>query len=173
MKETRYTIGPAQRDHLDALVELLLALQDHIEASNADLWRMRTSARSNLRGRINARLTAQDSCVLVAEHDNDGVVGVGFGRVATNSRYTPSRAGVVDQIFVHQSHRRVGVGSWLVAELCRFFAEQGVDDLSLRYVVGNDEAAGFWASLGFLPRIVTAGADRQVVEAQLEQMQTT
>jgi hypothetical protein len=61
------------------------------------------------------------------------------------------------------------VGSQLVVELCRFFAKAGADDLSLRYVDGNQEAAGFWSSLGFSPRIVTVGAKRQMVEARLEQ----
>jgi hypothetical protein len=54
-----------------------------------------------------------------------------------------------------------------VAELCRFFADKGVEDLSLRYVVGNEEAAAFWSALGFAPRILTAGARRSEIEARL------
>jgi len=101
---------------------------------------------------------------LAAEHIEDGVVGVIYGRAVTNKGYTPNRTGMVDQAFVEPQHRRRGVGARLVAELCRFFAGQGIEDLSLRYVTGNEEAAGFWTALGFTPRIVTAGASRQVVE---------
>ena len=161
-----YVIRPAKRSDLDRLVELLLALQDHLEASNLELWRMKSSVRAQLKSQLSARLAADDSCALVAEHDEDGVIGVIFGRVATNKRYVPERAGLVDQAFVRVDHRRKGVGSLLVAELCRFFASKGVDDLSLRYVSGNDDAAAFWASLGFAPRIVTVGARRQMVEKQ-------
>jgi GNAT superfamily N-acetyltransferase len=169
LTERHYTIRPARKGDLDRLEGLLLALQDHLEASSPNLWRMTTEARSNLRGQISARLAAHNGCVFVAEHDEDGVIGMAFGRVVTNSRYVPTRAGLVDQAFVQENHRRAGVGSQLAAEVCRFFAAKGVDDLSLRYVVGNEEAAGFWSSLGFSPRIVTVGAERQTVESRLAQ----
>jgi GNAT superfamily N-acetyltransferase len=152
------------------VTELLLALQDHIEASNPDLWRMNPESRCNLKGQIAARLRAESSCALVAEHDGDGVVGVVFGRIISNKRYTPSQAGQIDQAFVRIDHRRGGVGSCLVAELCRFFAAEGVTDISLRYVVGNEEASRFWEELGFAPRIVTVGAERRTVEALLGQI---
>lgn len=164
-----YTIRQAQAHDLDRLSELLQALQDHLEASNAHLWRLKPEARGNLKGQIAGRLTAPDCCALVAEHHEDGVVGLIFGRIIANNRYTPSRAGQVDQAFVHVDHRRAGVGTRLVAGLCRFFAIQEVEDISLRYVVGNAEAAAFWSALGFLPRIITSGASRETVESQLAQ----
>jgi GNAT superfamily N-acetyltransferase len=162
---SKYTIRPAREADLDRVAELLLALQDYLETCNRDLWQMTSLARGNLKGQLAGRLNAPSACALVAEHDQDGVIGVIFGRVVTNKSYTPDRAGLVDQAFVRQGHRRAGVGSRLVAELCRFFAQEGVDDLSLRYVVGNQEAAGFWTALGFAPRIITAGASRQVIQA--------
>jgi GNAT superfamily N-acetyltransferase len=170
-QEGSYTIRQAQASDLPALIELLLDLQDHLEACNPDLWQMKPEARHHLQGQIGARLEAANSCALVAEHDIEGVVGVIFGRIVANNRYIPSRAGQVDQAFVRADHRRGGIGSRLVAELCRFFADEQVHDISLRYVMGNEEAAGFWTVLGFRPRIVLAGADRQVVEAQLARLQ--
>jgi GNAT superfamily N-acetyltransferase len=163
-----YTLRTAESADLNRLIELLLALQDHIEASNSSLWRMDDEARTNLKGQISARLQAADSCALVAEHEQDGVIGVTFGRIIVNNRYTPSRAGQIDQAFVRADHRRGGVGSRLAAGLCQFFSGAGVEDISLRYVMGNDEAAGFWSALGFAPRIVTAGAGRRAVEQRLE-----
>lgn len=163
-----YAVRPAREPDLDCLIELLLVLQDHIEAANPDLWRMNAPARERLRGQIVARLAAPDVCALVAEHAEAGVVGVIFGRIVTNKRYTPARTGMVDQVVVRESHRRMGVASQLVAGVCLFFAEQGVDDISLRYVAGNEEAARFWASLGFSPRIVIVGAGRQALEARLQ-----
>jgi GNAT superfamily N-acetyltransferase len=72
---------------------------------------------------------------------------------------------------VHASHRRRGVASRLVAAICRFFTDQGAADISLRYVIGNDEAAGFWQALGFVPRIVTAGAALETVQDRLRRGQ--
>lgn len=162
-----YSVRPARRNDLDRLVQLLLALQEHLEASNPDLWRMKEEGRARLRAQLNARLSAANTCALVAEHTEDGVIGAIFGRLVINKRYDPSQAGVVDQVFVAEDHRRAGVGSRLVAGVCTYFAEKGVEDLSLRYVAGNQEAASFWLALGFSPRIVTAGACRQEVEAVL------
>ena len=163
----RYSLRPAQTADLDSLIELLLALQDRIEASNPDLWRMKPEARHNLKGQIRSRLRAANGSALVAEHDEDGIVGVIFGRIVVNNRYTPSRAGQIDQAFVHADHRRAGVGSRLVALLCHFFVAEGVEDITLRYVVGNEEADAFWSALGFSPRIITAGARRDTLEHSL------
>lgn len=166
-----YTIRRAQAADLDRLNELLLALQDHLESANPDLWRMKPEARGNLRGQLAARLNSPTSCALVAEHAQDGVVGVIFGRIIVNKRYTPSRAGQVDQAFVRADHRRAGLATSLMAGLCEFFAIHQVDDITLRYAEGNEEATRFWATLGFTPRIVTVGVSRQRVEARLVRLQ--
>jgi GNAT superfamily N-acetyltransferase len=130
---------------------------------------MTDDGRSNLKGQLAGRLNAPNACALVAEHEQDGVIGVIFGRVLANSRYVPALAGSIDQAFVRADHRRAGAGTRMVAELCRFFADQGVEDLTLRYVIDNQEAAGFWTSLGFSPRIVISGAERQTVETRASQ----
>lgn len=165
-----YSIRAARPDDLDRLVQLMLSLQDHIEASSPDVWRMKPEARSWLKGQLAGRLAAPSSCCLVAEHGDQGVVGMAFGRIMTNKSYTPPRTGFIDQVFVRADHRRMGIGSRLVAGLCRFFAAEGARDLSLRYVSGNEDAARFWSALGFSPRIITTGAARQAVEARLAQM---
>jgi GNAT superfamily N-acetyltransferase len=167
MKGAVYHIRQAEAEDLDRLVELVLALQDHLEASNPDLWRMRPEARSQLRGQLTARLTAPHSCSLVVHHEEHGVIGVALGRVTTNKRYVCGRIGLVDQIFVRADHRRIGLGTRLVAGLCRFFEAEGVEELSLRYAVGNEQAAAFWTALGFSPRIITAGARPKAVQARL------
>jgi GNAT superfamily N-acetyltransferase len=128
---------------------------------------MSPEARGNLKGQIAARLNATGSCTLVAEHAMDGVIGVIFGRIISNNRYIPSLAGQVDQLFVQPDHRRARVASRLVHELCQFFADHQVEQITLRYAEGNKEATRFWAAMGFAPRIVTAGASRHTVEAHL------
>ncbi len=162
-----YTIRLARREDLDRLEPLLLALQDHLEAANPDLWQMKEETRQGIRTQIANRLQANGSLTLVADHEADGVVGVINGRVVSNTRYVPRRAGTIDQAFVRPDHRRRGVGTALVTAICRFFAAEKVDDLSLRYVVGNEEASAFWQALGFEPRIITAGAPRGRVEQRL------
>jgi ribosomal protein S18 acetylase RimI-like enzyme len=163
-----YTVRRARPSDLDALLRLHLLLEDHLEASNPDLWRMSDAARGQLRSQLVARLTAPESCALVAEHGAEGVVGMLFGRVISNTRYQPTRSGTVDQLFVLPEHRRHDVGSGLVRALCDFLAAQAVEDVSLRYVHGNHQAAAFWAALGFRPRIITSGASLAQVTALLD-----
>jgi len=165
-----YIIRPAAPADLDRLVALLLELQDHVEESNPDTWRMTAAGRAEQRQQIASRLGAERTCALVAEHPEVGVVGCLFARIIVNNRYDPPRAGFFDQLAVRADHRRAGVATRLVAAACRFFAEQGVDDLSLRCIAGNAEAAAFWAALGFTPRIITAGSPRARVEAKTQDL---
>ncbi len=162
-----YIIRPAAPTDLDRLVALVLALQRHVEMSDPALWRLTEQAQKDLPERLAARLDDAVTRILVAEHRRDGVVGVLVGRVMADERYIPARMGFIEQVFVAEGHRRQGVGVRLVAEICRFFAERGVDDISLRYAVGNEGAVRFWAALGFAPRIVTAGTTRQALAARL------
>ncbi len=163
-----YTIRPAQRSDLDRLAALQLALQDHLEASNPDLWRMSDQTRAQLKGQLAARLAAPEGCVLVAEHAEDGVVGVIYGRVVTNKGYVPSRTGMVDQAFVQPQHRRRGVGARLVAETVPLSLPRKVwmtSPFATSPATNRQPPSG--QPLGFTPRIVTVGASRQVVEVCL------
>lgn len=147
----------AEARDLMPLLELHLALQDHLESANPDLWRMTRQARQQLEGQLAARIAAPESCILVAEEERC-LVGTVSGRIVTNTRYVPARAGVIDQLYVIPGHRRRGIGSLLVTELCRVLLDRGVGDVSLRTVHGNAQAMAFWAARGFTPRIVTLGA---------------
>jgi GNAT superfamily N-acetyltransferase len=157
-------------DDLDRLETLMLALQDHLEGCNPSLWRMTPQSRARLRAQVASRLEAPNARALVADHSHDGVVGAIFGRVTTNTRYTPSMAGSIDQLYVVPDHRRTGVGTALVSALCAFFAGAGVNHLSLRYAVDNAEASAFWEALSFKPRILTVGALRQDVQTLADSM---
>jgi len=56
------------------------------------------------------------------------------------------------------------IGSRLVQEICRFFKRKNVEDIYLRYVLGNKEGEKFWEKLGFKPILVTAHSRIDIVE---------
>ncbi len=153
-----YALRPARQADLEQLVALYLELQHHLEASNPEVWRMTLEARGNLEGQLQARMRAVDGCAWVAQHKTDGIVGMVFGRITVNHRYVPARTGTIDQLYVRAGHRRRGLGSALVGRVCDWFRAHGVEDVSLRYVSGNEEAEAFWTAQGFSARIVTLGA---------------
>ncbi|MBM3235737.1 GNAT family N-acetyltransferase [Candidatus Poribacteria bacterium] len=83
--------------------------------------------------------------------------GNGYARTSCLANITAN----IELLFVREAYRRQAVGTKLVLILCEFFSSQGVQDISVRYVVGSSEGEGFWTRLGFKPRIVTAGVKRQ------------
>jgi len=58
----------------------------------------------------------------------------------------------------------------LVKELCRFFNSNKVENLTVRYIIGNKEAEGFWRKLGFETIIVTSGVHLKELEFKLKAM---
>lgn len=55
-----YLVRPVRAEDLDRLVILLLALQDHLEASNPALWQVKFQARVGLQTRLKAQLSEPD-----------------------------------------------------------------------------------------------------------------
>jgi ribosomal protein S18 acetylase RimI-like enzyme len=82
--------------------------------------------------------------------------------------YTPRTVGHIYTIYVEPAHRRRGIGSGLVRELCRYFRERGVDEVNLMYVLGNEEAEEFWRTLGLTPVIQTANTSLEALEEKLK-----
>ena len=149
------TIRKARPTDREALAEMRLLMQHHMEASNPNIWRMTEEGRRSITKDIEQMLSDEEGRVLVAEED-ETVVGFTYGRVVIRETYTPKTVGHIDTIYVEPAQRRQGIGSGLVRELCRYFREQGVDEVNLRYVLGNEEADEFWRTLGLTPVIQTA-----------------
>ena len=115
----------------------------------------------NMRGRLQQHLV----CGL---DEAGSVAGMGLASVFHNADLEQSRLGKIDDIWVDVASRRQGLGSLIVSELLRFFRQKGIQTLTLNYVVSNDEAEAFWASLAFRPIIVMAKADRSEAAAALK-----
>jgi ribosomal protein S18 acetylase RimI-like enzyme len=92
---------------------------------------------------------------LLAEADGE-IIGYVQGEVTCRSDYKPRTVGHVSLMYVVKQFRRKGVGRRLMEELCEFFNSNKAEDLTVRYIVGNKEAEGFWRKLGF-ESIITTG----------------
>jgi GNAT superfamily N-acetyltransferase len=105
--------------------------------------------------------------IVVAVNGDGAIFGMAVGRIHFQDTYVPNVSASIDMVFVEKPYRRRGVGTQLVLALCQFFAAHGVEDISLRYVIGNRQAEQFWSRFGFEPRIITVGARRQDVERKI------
>jgi nitroreductase/GNAT superfamily N-acetyltransferase len=170
----RYDIRHATPADLDALVDMRLALQAHLERRNASLWTLREeSATAHIRRQVEEALGDSDEVTLVA-CEGDGIpFGMLTGQVRDQPYRKPSRIGFINLFYVQERWRRQGVGRSLVQRLCLFFSGEDVEEISLRYVIGNIEAEQFWTTLGFQPRIITAGTTLQELTQHLELSDST
>ena len=151
-----WTIREAQESDVDQMLELRLALQDHMERRNSRIWRLSAQGREEIREQLTQIFPDEDAIAFVAQDDNGDLVGMITGRVDMSDRYVPATAGSIGLLFVSESWRRRGIGAGLVRMLCQFFASRSIEAISVRYVVENDEAVQFWNKLGFRPIIITA-----------------
>jgi len=152
-----WNIRAAQESDIDRLMELLLALQEHHESRNSQLWHLTANGRERLREQLVQFLADEDSRVFVAVNGSEEIVGMAIGQMRRNDSYVPAISASIRRLFVVEEWRNRGIGTELVKWLCQFFASRHVEDISLQYIAGNDEAAWFWEKLGFQPRILTAG----------------
>jgi len=159
-------IRKAASSDVERLVEFRLLLQQHCEESNPLIWRITEEGKALLRQKVESTLA--DSCnrLLVAEM-NGQIIGFAHGQVANRTDYLPRNVGHINTVYVAKRSRRKGVGASMVKELCRFFNSEGVDHVTLRYVLGNEEAEKFWTRLGFEQIITTARADLKRLESKV------
>jgi GNAT superfamily N-acetyltransferase len=161
-----FTVRKATHDDEDELYEMRLLLQRHGEGANPTIWRLTQKGEEKMRKDVGEMLRDEDGVVLVAEM-NGTRIGFAYGRHTCREEYAPPNIGQVALIFIKKPYRTHGVGSLLMAELCMFFDSKGVQDVTLNYIRGNVEAAGFWGSLGFEHRIYVAGTPLKDLKSHL------
>jgi GNAT superfamily N-acetyltransferase len=111
-----------------------------------------------------------DSITLVAE-EKETIIGYVDGLIRRRATQLPPTVGHIGTIYVEEPHRRCGVGTSLAKAICTHFRREGVDQVNLRYIVGNTEAERFWTGLGFKPVITTVLASLEEIERRLQRRQ--
>jgi len=149
-------VRDAKPSDIEKLVELRLSLQRHIEASNPMIWRITAEGLGLIEQGLEEAMRADHDRMVVATTKNGEVIGFAHGQVSQRTDYRPNVVGTISKIYVQREFRRRGVGRRLVEGLCQFFRMKNVEEVTLRFVIGNREAEEFWRGLGFQPIINTA-----------------
>lgn len=166
MTPTQPKFREAQPKDKNQLLEMRLLMQRHMEASNTRIWHMTEKGKQEIGTEIDQMLSDEVGRVMVAEMDGS-LVGYAYGTISHRTSYTPRSVGFIYGIYVRELYRRRGIGTCLVGELCRFFDEGDVEEVNLRYVLGNREGEEFWRDLGLKPVIHTANTSLEELEARL------
>lgn len=150
-------IRRAVSSDVERIVELRLLAQEHFEKSNSSIWRITEEGKKLLKQKVENDLADGNIRVLLAEADGK-TIGYLQGEVTSRNDYAPRTVGHVSLIYVMKQFRRKGVGRRLMKELYKFFNSNHAEHLTVRYIIGNKEAEGFWRKLGFESIITTSSA---------------
>jgi len=163
------TIRRAVSSDVERIVELRLLSQEHSERSNPLVWRITEEGKQLIEQKVETDLADSNVLVLLAEADGE-VIGYVRGEVTSRSDHVPRIVGQISLMYVVKQFRRKGVGRRLMKELCSFFDANKVEDLTVRYIIGNKEAEGFWRKLGFEPMIMTSSTYPRELDFRLKVM---
>ena len=142
-------------------------MQEHVEDSNLLVWRIIERGKRLLKQETGKDLSNRNIRVLLAEAGGE-TIGFAQGEVASRSDYAPRTVGHISLLYVMKRFRRKGIGRRLVKELCEFYNSNKAEHLTVRYIVGNEEAEGFWTQLGFEPIISTGATHLKELDSRLK-----
>jgi GNAT superfamily N-acetyltransferase len=137
-----------------------------MEDSNPDIWRVTEEGKKQNKSQMVEFMENSNSITFVAEEENR-IIGYADGLVRKRETHLPQIVGHIGMIYVEKENRNKGVGTLLVKELVDHFRENDVDQVNLRYVIGNSEAEEFWSGFGFKPVIITALIGIDELEKQI------
>ncbi len=103
----------------------------------------------NLKDDAREWLIERNTKVLVAEIDG-GIVGYARGSIERSPMFvTPSKIGIVDDLFVAEPYRKQGIGERLFSGLLDWFKIKKVKNIELSVDFRNEAGIKFWEKLGF------------------------
>jgi len=165
-------IRNANSSDVDGIVEMQFSLQKHLENCNPSIWRYTEEKEELIRRNLREQLTDENHLILIAEVEGE-IAGFAHAEVQQRTTHLPNIIGNIATIYVSGSLRRRGIGRRLVQEVCKFFRSKNVEDIYLRYVLGNKEGEEFWKTLGFEPILVTAHSRIDSIEKRISSLSTS
>ncbi len=148
----------ASESDLEALVEMRVALQKHLEARDPEIWKFSQRGFEIAPLEVKARLRSKSSYMSVAEDENGRIIGMIMAEAARDEYRDPERFGHIHWVYVEENSRCRGLGRSLVKTALNFFSRHGVEQITIGYVVNNPEAHSFWNKLGFVARVTHSSA---------------
>ena len=166
---TEVTIRKAKRSDIEKLAQLRLQLQRHCEKSNSLIWQITKEGEALIKQKVSDDLDNVNGHVLIAELNGE-IIGFAYSEISHRTDYSPGIVGSISTVYVDRKARRKGIGTLLVKQICELFKSEAVEDVTLRYIVGNREAEIFWRKLGFNPVITTAKTGLRELKREIEKL---
>jgi len=143
-------VRPATEDDLGRLGELArAAIAELTPMKGGVVWAAREARTEPVEDSLKASLADDGTRVVVGTIDG---VPIGYGAVHVEVLNDGSRLGVVDDIFVEEGAREVGVGEAMMGDLVAWCEEQGCAGMDAMALPGHRSAKNFFEESGFTAR---------------------
>ena len=141
---------PATADDLPRVAELVrAAIAELAPTRGGAVWRAREARPEPVEDDLAAALA--DPCVRLVAGTIDEVV-VGYAAVRIEDLRDGSRLGVVDDIFVEEEARGIGLGEAMMADLVAWCVSQGCFGMDAMALPGHRQTKNFFEESGFTAR---------------------
>jgi GNAT superfamily N-acetyltransferase len=143
-------VRPATEDDLPRLVELARAgIEELRPMKGGSLWVRREARDEPVEDGLKMALADGDSRVVVGTIDG---FPVGYGVAHSEELHDGSLLGVVDDIFVEEGARQVGVGEAMMGDLVAWCEERGCVGMDALALPGHRSTKNFFEESGFTAR---------------------
>ena len=143
-------VRPATDDDLSRLGELARAgIAELTPMKGGAVWAAREARPEPVEESLKASLADDHTRVVVGTIDE---VPVGYAVVRVEILNDGSRLGVVDDIFVEQGAREVGVGEAMMGDLVAWCEAQGCSGMDAMALPGHRSTKNFFEESGFTAR---------------------
>lgn len=114
-----------------------------------DSFAVNKDARETFSREMAEHFGKRDYRLAVAE-DNGQLAGFCFSYISRKPKFfSLQKFGLIGDLYIKPSHRRMGIGKQLVADAMDFFAQHQINQIELLVAMKNTNAIEFWESLGF------------------------
>jgi GNAT superfamily N-acetyltransferase len=143
-------VRPATEDDLPRLAELARAgIAELTPMKGGAVWAAREARTEPVEESLKASLADEHTRVVVGTIDD---FPVGYAAVRVEVLNDGSRLGVVDDIFVEEGAREVGVGEAMMGDLMGWCEAQGCSGMDAMALPGHRSTKNFFEESGFTAR---------------------
>ena len=149
--DEKITIRNAELRDIPKLVEFRIKLQQHMENVNELILKFNEGWKSTLPDTYQKKITESDSLFLVAQSNENEIVGMAIGSLQKHNEFTIDKSVKIDDVWVEKKYRRKNICKRLLSEIIKHYKDTNL--FALNYVEDNLEAEKTWEQLGFMPVI--------------------
>src|SRR5437763_16260703 len=143
-------VRPATEGDLGRLAELArVAIAELVPMKGGAVWAAREARPEPVEESLKASLADENTRMVIGTIDD---VPIGYAAVHVEVLNDDSRLGVVDDIFVEEGAREVGVGEAMMGDLMSWCEEQGCAGMDAMALPGHRSAKNFFEESGFTAR---------------------